>query len=172
MANMGQKDFDARIKRIKNPRNNSYYDPDLQMHIPKRVARSKIEKPPSKSNEALTAFLVSMVLGGVAMFGAQVVRVRYLGLSGGNTAVTFTDILIGFWFVLVLSALMQRRQPIGRLGQIAGLCAMLVAGHNLIWKWPDLMGKIYTPEYVAEVQATTEVGSIVVQGNVFAFMSN
>lgn len=169
MANMGQTDFNARIKRIKNPRNNSYYDPDLQMHIPKRVTRDKIQKPPSQSSEALTAILVSMVIGGVAMFGAQVLRVRYLGLSGGNTAVTFTDLLFGLWFVLMLSALMKRRQFLGRVGQVAGLCVMLVTGHNLVWKWPDLMGKIYTPEYVAEIQATTQVQSIVIQGNVFAF---
>ena len=75
MANMGQRDFEARIKRIKNPRNNSYYDPDLQMHIPNKVARAKIVKPPSKGNKALTAFLVSMVIGSVAMFCAQILRV-------------------------------------------------------------------------------------------------
>jgi hypothetical protein len=169
MANMGQTDFNARIKRIKNPRNNSYYDPDLQMHIPKKVTRSKIEKPPSKNQEALSAFLVSMVIGSFAMFVAQVVRVRYLGLSGGNAAVTFTDLLIGLWFVMVLSTLMQRRQLLGRLGQVAGLCVMLVTAHNLVWKWPDLMEKIYTPAYVAEIQATTEVQSILFQGNVYAF---
>ncbi|MCG3266287.1 hypothetical protein [Yoonia sp. I 8.24] len=172
MANMGQTDFNARIKRIKNPRNNSYYDPDLQMHIPKRVTRAKIEKPPSKSNEAMSAFLVSMVIGSTAMFGAQVLRVRYFGLSGGNSVVTFTDLLVGLWLVLILSALMQRRQLIGRLGQVAGLCVMMVTGHNLIWKWPDLMSKIYTPEYVAEIQATTKVQSIVIQGNVYALGTN
>jgi hypothetical protein len=172
MTNVGQAEFNARIKRIKNPRNNSYYDPDLQMHIPKRVTRAKVIKPPSKSNEAMSAFLVSMVIGSVAMFGAQVLRVRYLGLSGGSSAVTFADFLLGLWFMLVFSALMQRRQLIGRMGQVVGLCVMMVTGHNLIWKWPDLMSKIYTPEYVAEIQATTKVQSIVIQGNVYALDSN
>ena len=172
MANMGQRDFEARIKRIKNPRNNSYYDPDLQMHIPKKVARAKIVKPPSKGNKALTAFLVSMVIGSVAMFCAQILRVKYLGLTGSNTLVTFADLLIGLWFVLVLSALMQRRQIIGRLGQVAGLCVMMITAHNLVWKWPNLMSNIYSPEYVAEVQATTTVQSIVIQGNVYAFSTN
>ena len=30
-------DFNARIKNIKNPRNKSYYDQGLEMHVPKRV---------------------------------------------------------------------------------------------------------------------------------------
>ena len=114
------------------------------------------------------SFVVSMVIGGVAMFCAQVLRVRYFGLSGGTAVVTFTDLLVGLWFVLMFSGLMQRRQLIGRIGQVAGLCLMMVAGHNLIWKWPDLMSKVYTPEYVAEIQATTKVQSIVVQGSVYA----
>ncbi|PRY80482.1 hypothetical protein CLV80_101336 [Yoonia maritima] len=169
MANMGQEDFDARVKRIKNPRNNSYYDPDLQMHIPKKLTRAKIVKPPSKSSQAMSAILVSMVIGGAAMFCAQVVRVRYLGMTGGNSAVTFSDLLIGLWMVLLFSALMKRRQFLGRFGQVVGLCLMLVTGHNLVWKWPDLMGKIYTPEYVAEIKSTTTAGSILFQGNVFSF---
>ncbi|WP_394177140.1 hypothetical protein [Yoonia maritima] len=169
MANMGQKDFDARIKRINNPRNNSYYDPDLGMHIPKKVTRAKIVKPPSQSSQAMSAILVSMVIGGAAMFCAQVVRVRYLGMTGGNSAITFSDLLIGLWMVLLFSALMKRQQLLARFGQIAGLCLMLVAGHNFVWKWPDLMAKIYTPEYVAEIKSTTTAGSILFQGNVFTF---
>ncbi|MFT7107464.1 MAG: hypothetical protein ACJAVT_001987, partial [Yoonia sp.] len=36
---MDMNDFNARIKSIKNPRNKSYFDPDLGMHVPKRVTR-------------------------------------------------------------------------------------------------------------------------------------
>mgnify|MGYP000191603929 CR=1 FL=1 len=37
-------DFNDRVSRISNPRNKSYYDPDLGMHVPKRVPRDKIKK--------------------------------------------------------------------------------------------------------------------------------
>lgn len=168
MANMGQKDFDARIKRINNPRNNSYYDPDLQMHIPKKVTREKIVKPPSQSSQMLSAFLVSMVIGGVAMFCAQVFRVRYLDLISASPAVSFSDALIALWFVLLLSALMKRRSVLARMGQVAGLILMMIAGHNLIWRWPEMMSTIFTPEYVAVIQQNTQVGSIVMNGAVYA----
>ena len=56
-------DFNARVKRIKNPRNKSYYDPDLGMHIPKRVTRDKIKKV-NDEESFLGKFIVSMIIGG------------------------------------------------------------------------------------------------------------
>lgn len=168
MANLGQKEFDARIKRINNPRNNSYYDPDLQMHVPKRVTRAKIEKPKSAGNEMLSAFLVSMVIGAFGLFLAQIVRVKFLGMTGFGNPVVATDMLIGLWMVLLLSALLKRRAFLARFAQVVGLGLMLTAGHNLVFKWPEAMAKIYSPAYVAAVQAVAKPQSLVVRGAVYA----
>ena len=44
MSPKGLDDFNKRVKRIKSPRNTSYYDPDLGMHIPKHVSHDKIRR--------------------------------------------------------------------------------------------------------------------------------
>jgi hypothetical protein len=49
-----------------------------------------------------------------------------------------------------------------------GLALMMVAGHNMIWRWPDQMAMIYTPTYVEHVMATTTQHSIVYRGTVFS----
>ncbi|KJZ20240.1 hypothetical protein [Loktanella sp. S4079] len=169
MANLGQSEFQQRIKRINNPRNNSYYDPDMKMHVPKRLARPQPVKKASEGNQMLSAALVAMVIGGAAMFCAQVVRVRYLGMVGGSPAISFTDLLVGLWIMLMFSALMKRRGFLARLGQFAGLGLMMVVGHNLVWKWPEVMTSIFSPEHVAYVTSHTSVGSALIHGTVYAF---
>ncbi|MFT6944749.1 MAG: hypothetical protein ACJAUW_001324, partial [Yoonia sp.] len=52
--------------------------------------------------------------------------------------------------------------------QIMGLALMMVAGHNMIWRWPDQMGVIYTATYVEHVMSTTTQHSIVYRGSVFS----
>lgn len=159
-------DFNARIKRIKNPRNNSYYDQDLGMHIPKRVSRDKIKTAKKKGDSALSAFLVSMIIGGFGLLIAQAIRYRYFGVvEAGNLALVL-DLVVAAWIVLLLSALMQRRKLGARFAQIVGVAAMVVGGHNLIWRWPDEMAILYSRAYVEQVMARTEPVSIVVAGNV------
>lgn len=159
--------FNARVKRINNPRNNSYYDPDLQMHIPKKVSRAKITRKASSEDSILSAFLVSMIVGAFGLALAQLVRVRYFGLTEAGSTTLFIDLLAAMWFILIFSALMKRTQFGARFAQIAGVCAMLVAGHNLFWRWPEQMAIIYTAEYVNQVQAATQPPSIVVGSTIY-----
>lgn len=160
-------DFNARVKRIKNPRNNSYYDPDLKMHIPKKVPREMVKRKTAKEDSLLSAFLVSAIVGAFCLMLAQLVRVRYFGLTGGGSVTLFIDLLAAVWFTLVLSAMMKRNHIGARLSQVVGVCAMLVAGHNLFWRWPEQMAIIYTAEYVDLVQTTTQPPSIVIGSTVY-----
>lgn len=163
-------DFRARVKRIQNPRNKSYYDPDLGMHIPKRVPRDKI-KSKVKTNPDEEAFLgkfiVSMIIGALALLFAEVVRIRYFGLSGESDTILFLELVMAFWAMILLSTLLDRRRILERMGQITGIALMLTAGHNLIWRWPEEMAYIYTAEHVEEVMEVTTQNSIVYRGTVF-----
>ncbi|WP_019953737.1 hypothetical protein [Yoonia vestfoldensis] len=162
-------DFNARIKRIRNPRNNSYFDPELRMHIPKHVSRDKIRKI-SKQEEPsiLSAVLVSMIIGAIALALGQWVRVTYFGLVEINATTLTLDLVAGFWMVLVLSVLMGHRGFMARMAQVAGLYVMLIAGHNFVWRWPDQMARIYSPAYVEQVKATTLPQSVTINGTLFA----
>lgn len=159
-------DFNARVKRIKNPRNKSYYDPDLGMHIPKRVTRDKIKKV-NDEESFFGKFIVSGIIGALALMFAEVLRIRYFGLSTENDTVFFLELFIAFWAVLLLSAMLDRRRMTERFGQIVGIALMLTAGHNLVWRWPDQMAYIYTAEHVAQVIESTTQYSIVYRGTVF-----
>lgn len=162
-------DFNRRVKSITNPRNNSYYDPDLGMHIPKRVSRDKIKKAKTNEDEdsVLGKFVVSMILGAIALMFAEVLRIRYFGLAETNSVVLYLELFIAFWAMLLLSAFLDRRNVLERIGQVAGIALMMTAGHNLIWRWPEQMAYIYTAEHVAEVMETTTQHSIVYRGSVY-----
>ena len=159
-------DFRARVKRIKNPRNNSYYDPDLGMHIPKRVTRDKIKKA-NEEPSFLGKFIVSMIIGGLALMFAQIMRIRYFELPTQSDVVLYLELFLAFWAMILLSALMDRRKLLERIAQVAGVAVMMTAGHNLIWRWPDQMAVIYTDAYVAQVMESTTQHSIVYRGTVF-----
>ncbi len=159
-------DFHSRVKRIKNPRNNSYYDQDLGMHIPKRVTRDKIKKGNDEPS-VLSKMLVSMIIGAVALMFAEVMRIRYFGLTQASTVVLYLELFMAFWGVVMLGAMMDRRKVTERMAQIAGVAVMMVAGHNLIWRWPDQMAMIYTTAYVEQVMEATTQHSIVYRGTVY-----
>jgi hypothetical protein len=166
MAKQDINDFNARVKRINNPRNNSYYDPDLKMHVPKRVTRDKI-KTAKTEDSIMGALIVSMIVGALGVLFAQVIRIRYFELSGANDVILFLELFLAFWAVITLSAMMRRRKVTERIAQIAGVALMMVAGHNLIWRWPDQMAIIYTPAHVEEVMQVTTQHSVVYRGTVY-----
>ena len=162
-------DFNRRVKNISNPRNKSYYDPDLGMHIPKRVSRDKIKKPKTNEDEdsILGKFVVSLIIGGLALMFAEIVRIRYFGLAEDTDVVMYLELFMAFWAMMLLAAILNRRNALERIGQIAGIALMMTAGHNLIWRWPEQMAYIYTTEHVAEVMEATTQHSIVYRGSVF-----
>ncbi len=167
MAKQDINDFNARVKRIKNPRNTSYYDPDLGMHVPKRVSRDKIKKKAKKEEEILGPLIVSMIIGALGLMAAQVLRIRYFEAAVPEDIVFYLELFVGFWAVVTLSALMNRRTIGARLAQTAGLLIMMTMGHNIIWRWPEQMAVIYTQAYVDEVLETTSQHSVVYRGQVY-----
>ncbi|SFS09218.1 hypothetical protein [Yoonia litorea] len=163
-------DFNARVKRINSPRNKSYFDPDLGMHVPKRVPRDKIKKAKVREESSFLAlFIVSAVLGAFGYFAAQVIRVRYIPEVDTAMMALTVDLLVALWVVAMVTALTNKRSLFDRLSQAVGIYAMVVAGHNLIWRWPEQMAMIYTPEHVQYVMATTTEMSVIVGASTYTF---
>lgn len=163
-------DFNARVQRIRSPKNKSYYDPDLGMHVPKRVPRDKITKTkPQEDPTFLSLFIVSAILGALGYFLAQIVRVHVFGPVGPEVATLALDLCLALWFIAMITALTGKRTIFDRLSQVAGVYAMIAAGHNLFWRWPDQMAMIFTPEHVESVRAVTTQMSVVVGANVISF---
>ncbi|MGJ8624069.1 MAG: hypothetical protein ACSHW1_15015 [Yoonia sp.] len=160
-------DFQRRIKSINNPRNTSYYDSDLGMHVPKRVKRPA--KVANREDETFFGpMFTSMIFGAVALMFGQVVRIRYFGVPEATQSAVFLDLFLALWAVIILSTLTKKRSIGERVSQFAGIALMMVGGHNLIWRWPEQMGYIYSPEHVDLILATTEAFSIVYGGTVYS----
>ena len=92
---------------------------------------------------------------------AQALRFRYLGLSEPSNVTLFTDILVTLFIVLTLSAMFRYRKTGYRVAQGLGAAAVLVAGHNLMWYYPDQLAVIYTADYVQIVRDTTSPRTLV-----------
>lgn len=162
MANLDLNDFKSRVKRIQDPRNNAYYDQELGMHVPKHTTQVEIQKAVKARKFSVVRLLVSVLIGVFGTIAAQAIRVRYFELVETTQTALFTDLLLALFMVLLLSVLMRHRRVTLRLAQFAGVAAMIFAGHNLMWFYPDQMAVIYTTDYVAQISAETEPMSIVI----------
>ncbi len=161
MSPKGIEDFKHRVKRINNPRNMAYFDPDLGMHIPKHVSQDTIRRNAKARKPSFVAFMASLLIGAGALVGAQALRFRYLQMTEISNATLFTDLLLATLFVLTLSGMMRYRMVRYRVAQMAGVVTVLVAGHNLVWYYPDAAAVVYTADYVQIVRETTAPMSLV-----------
>ena len=165
--NHDKNDFQARIKKINNPRNTSYYDPNLETNIPKRVKRSRVKKK-NMEDTIVSTFLVSMILGAVGLMIGQMVRIRYFDIMGPGTAAFLIDVVVGLWAILMMTSMMDKRRLSERTAQFLGAVLMLTVGHNLIWRFPDEMERIYTPAYVEQILDTVPENSIWFRGQAYS----
>lgn len=163
MSPKGLDDFNKRVKRINSPRNTSYYDPDLGMHIPKRVSNEKIRRDAKAKKAWVKAWVWSLLIGAFGLMIAQAVRFRTLGLSEAGNATLFVDLLLTLFIVLTLTAALRYRRLRFRVAQVIGVAVALTAGHNLMWYYPDHVAVVYTPEYVEIVRNTTVPASLIFQ---------
>ncbi|WP_439154957.1 hypothetical protein [Yoonia sp.] len=161
MSVNGLEDFNSRVRRITSARNTSYYDPELGMNIPKRVSQDTIRRNAKAKLPSFRAFFWSLLIGAGALVIAQALRFRVLDLSEPGNVTLFTDLLVALFIVLTVSGALRYRRRRYRLAQGFGVLAALVAGHNLMWYYPDQLAVIYTPEYVQIVRDMTEPGSLI-----------
>jgi len=153
-------EFSARLARISNPRNTSYYDPELGMNIPKRVSKEFINRKKLKK-AGLSALIASLFLGALALMFSHLLCCRF-GLFTHEAP--FLTYGVAGVFALVLGGVL-RLKTVPHLGaQIAGAGAMVASMHNLVWMFPEQFALIYSPEFVAMVHATTTAGSVTFLG--------
>ena len=160
MAGLGQKEFNARIKRINSPKNDSYYDPDLEMHIPKRTNAQEINKHVKARKFSIGKLITCVFMGVLAVIIAQGVRLRYLEMTAVDDAGLVVDAIFALFFVLFLSAVFHHRKTWQRWGYVLGAATMFLAGHNLMWAYPNELAIVYTSDYVALVRAQSEPASV------------
>lgn len=153
-------EFNSRLTRIADPRNTSYYDPEMAMNIPKRVSKEYINRKKLKKAGS-SALLVSLLVGALALMVSQLVNSR-LGILDQDA----TFLIFGAaGLVALLMGGILRLKTMPHVGaQFAGVALMVATMHNLVWMFPDQFAAIYSPEFVSMVQATTTAGSVTFMG--------
>ena len=153
MAMAAQSDgFQARINRINDPCNVSYFDPELKMNVPKRVKRLGFARVG-----------VSVVIGCLAYIAVQVM----LGRSGLVPPSELTLFGIAAILAVVLGMLMRHKTMFLVGAQVAGIALMMTSAHNAVWMFPDAVSQVTSTAYVSQVQATTTPNSIMLLGETY-----
>lgn len=159
-------EFHSRIARIQDPRNMSYLDPETGIVIPKKL---------NNSNAGLrgtffglpVALILSVLVGVLAVVISRYVRFALLGMDDAeaNPDVALgMDLALGTAAILALKSFLKLEGRLQGVTQAIALVAAVGLLHNAVWMFPDTFATIYSADYVAMVQGTTEPNSLLFRG--------
>lgn len=162
-------DFNARIRRINDPRNNFYTDPETGIKIPKRLSRKiiKTNNAYMEQKAGLGSLLLSAVLGLLCLAAAQYIRFELAGVSNAGTepsTLTAMDIGLAAILVFIVGGILKHKSLRHMASQVAGICVTIVSIHNLVWLFPVEFAQVYSDAYVAQVTEATAPLSIYFNG--------
>lgn len=165
--------FNSRIKRIKDPKNLSYRDPELGINIPKRLSKKviKVAQKDMTSRVSRMQMLSSLFLGVACVMAARYLRFHIVGIEDlqANAQVLMAiDIGIAAILAFVVGAVIKHTKLPHMAFQVAGIGMMLVSMHNLVWLLPEETALIYSDAYVQQVQSLTTPQSIYFNGATIA----
>ena len=156
-------EFNARVRKINDPRNTSYYDRDMEMHVPKRLSKQLIIKAQVK-RVGLVALICSAGVGAVALLVTQLMSTRFGVFGPEAPMVIYASAAI---LALLIGGFLKMKTVPHMGAQFAGIWVMVAGMHNLVWLFPQAFETLYSAEYVAAIQATTMAGSLLVFGTTY-----
>ncbi len=162
--------FNARINRIKDPRNASYLDPETGMNIPRRLSVGQIKANNFGTKPSMLVLLVSVLLGAVALVAARYIRFVYADVPElGTEAQTLLlmDFGIAALMTFFIGGMIKHKTLRHMMAQAAGIGIMMVAMHNLVWMFPSEVAQVFPQDYIEQVRAVTEPQSLYVVGETY-----
>lgn len=163
MAQIGQsKEFHDRIKRIQNPKNQSYYDPELKMSVPKRVSKNLITRN-KEDRISMAALAVSIVVGVMAYIIVQVMSGRFSLLPSSDLVMFGAGAILA----IVLGGLIRFKSMPHMAVQVMGVGLMMVGAHNAVWMFPGAVSQVTSQAYVLDVLANTSPNSLMLLGTTY-----
>lgn len=171
---MGEQDnFQDRLSRISDERTRMK-DAKGGKEKPKRAAaglpdyRDSLRYPLS--------IIWAFVVGLIAVFAARYIRYHLTGgsLSGGDSAdiTMIIDAGIAGATGFALKGLLSLESKTLQLAQNIGVAVMVVMMHNLVHIAPAPFSWMFSPEWVRDVEQTTEPKSILFRGVTFLLSSD
>lgn len=163
--------FQARVKRIKDPRNSYYSDPETGMNIPKRVSRAAITAAARDAKPAgIIAVLVSVMIGAACVIGVRYLRFDVIGMAQTadlSDVFLITDLMAALIGAFFLGGLIRHKSLRHMAAQACGVMIMVAGMHNLVWSYPDAFGQLFSQDYIAHVQETTAPQTLLLRGGTF-----
>ena len=162
--------FQARIRRINDPKNSSYLDPETGMRIPKRLSRQIIKTNNSARTEQranLGSMLFSVILGCFALVAARYIRFELAGVADTGTdpaTLAAMDAGLAAMIVFFVGGVLKHKTLRHMMAQVVGITAMMVTMHNLVWLFPAEFAQAFSQDYVEQVTAATAPLSIYFNG--------
>jgi hypothetical protein len=168
-----QSEFAARIARIESgsgsTKSTVFVGTDERYtSLPRQYAAAvRRARANSEEEKAPPSFIFCFTLGVVAYGLGQFARFKMAGLpdpaTDADTAM-LTNGAFGLAVLMALSLLMGKRMRSLSIAKVMGLAAGLVLFHNVVHLAPTVFERAFSPEWVAQVTASTEPQSLYWRG--------
>jgi hypothetical protein len=188
MMNVQQNEFAARIQRIQNAQGSfrsTLFVGDEQKPMPgfskRKVAEQaqqansflvSEEQKPKRSATRLLLTPMALALGAATVVALRAVDFHLAGLtlSFGNAAQTLAVTLaLATMFAILAGQAIGLTKPQHVLAAFVGVLGTMLGMHNLVHMAPDQFAAIFSPAWVAQIQATMPANSVVVAGVIHPF---
>jgi len=162
--------FNERIKRIQDPHNTYYRDPEAGINIPKRLNKAVVLQQGEAVKPGFIGLVAAILLGVICLAAARYGRFNLAGIAeegASASVIMLMDFGIAAVIAFIIGGLIKQKSLRHMMAQTAGIAAMAVAMHNLVWVYPAEFAQVYTQAYVDEVRSVTTPNSIYVGGETY-----
>lgn len=159
--------FNARVKKIQDPRNTHYVDAETGMKIPKHVSRKEILRAKGDVSPGLIGLMIALILGAVCLMGARLARFTVLDMPEINDTTLMIELALAAIIAFTVGGVIRQGHLRHMLAQVAGAAVMAVAMHNLVWMFPEEFEMVYPQSYVDQVRSQTRPNSLFVRGQTY-----
>lgn len=159
----GQTDFQERLKRIEKKgagRAQVFNAADgLKREPERRVSRRK--------PVGVVSVPIALILGAISLIVARLAIFRFGGLPEEFAKPDYelaaqAGMALGLVLLLAILFNMVRKRHL--LASVAGIVLAMTAMHNLVHMAPGEWAKIFSPQWVSEIRATTEPNTLEFRG--------
>ncbi|MBM7067529.1 hypothetical protein [Actibacterium sp. 188UL27-1] len=158
-----RRDMDHRFaERIKRIEGGTQWEPDGVLLPDRSVDRKKRSKKGEVASNAAypLSIVLAFVLGMLTVLIARYVRFQMFGMPGGGGDVLadhlFMDAAMSSCIGFLIRMVTNMKSPIHMSAKGFGITAGVLTMHMAVHRMPDLFERLFSPDWVYQVIATTE----------------
>ncbi|WP_460273567.1 hypothetical protein [Celeribacter sp. ULVN23_4] len=147
--------------QTRNHGRNQHLKQMLERHKAQGVHGSMSGEPRLKLTLVLS-YLLAVAMGGLAALIARWLRFQ---ISDDALQVSVNiDFLLNLVFAVLIAFILRELVSLSAVkhmgAQFAGILLALVTMHNVVHEMPDLFSRLFSPQWVSHVTATTDPGTV------------